>query len=182
MYRLPKQPRKTKPKTIQKTFETSANEIRRRRGVKSGRFAKVEDILRTSKSKLSNPQLYQLKQHKERVSRHVSNITSLTETAYKTTNGAPLHYGKEANLKRSIRTTAMRMNVPHEVIDRINQLDNKLLNELYQITPDVLQQVYIYAWDATHIDGVFHPPDKFKELEEFFEVYDAFVETRSKYV
>lgn len=181
MHRLPKQPRKVSPKTIQKTFDGSAD-IRLRRGVKSGRFAKVEEILRTEQSKLSNPQKMQLKQHETRVNRHVRNIEKMTADAYKTTNGMPLHYGKETSLVKSIKTTAMRMNLPHDVIDRINQLDNKLLNELYQVAPDILQRVYIYAWADTDKSGVFHPPDKLSELQEFFDVYDTFVEVRGRYV
>ena len=182
MHRLPKEPRKAKATTIQKTFEQSSEDIRRRVGAKTGRFTTTENLLRVEQDRLSNPQKYQLKQHQDRVSRHVLNITRMTETAYKTTNGNPLHYGKETNIKQSIKTTAMRMQVSHDVIARIEALDNKLLNELYQVTPDILQRVYIYAWRDTEIQGVYTPPDKSTELEDFFEVYDAFVETRGKYI
>ena len=179
MFRLKDKVKVTKAKTIQTDFKDG---MRERAGAKTGRFTTTENLLRTEQERLSNPQKYQLKQHQDRVSRHVLNITKMTENAYKTTQGNPLHYGKETNLKQSIKTTAMRMQVSNDVIARIESLDNKLLNELYQVTPDILQRVYIYAWRDTEIAGVFTPPDKSGELQDFFEVYDAFVETRSKYI
>lgn len=176
MWRLPK------GDAIKKARIVKSNDMRKRLGVKDGRFASKESVYRTDEAKLSGSQKYQKEQFEKRASRHVLMIEKMTETAYKTTQGNPLHYGKETNIKQSIKTTAMRMQVSNDVIARIESMDNKLLNELYQVSPDILQRVYIYAWRDTEISGVYSPPDKSSELEDFFEVYDKFVETRGKYI
>ena len=68
---------------------------------------------------------------------------------------------------------------------RVEALDNELLNELYQIAPEILDAVYIYEveYEVGGIkEGARKIPDRFEQLMDLLDVYDTFVERRGRHV
>lgn len=153
----------------------------------SAGFLKKDIILRSAKEDLKGSQRYQLNAFHERRNMQLNRVEELTEQAFKHRK-KPLNLKQEYNVKQSIITTADRIGIPtnHPLTERLNALDNDMLNELYQIAPDLLDSVFIYEVeyvpDGHPAAGARWAPDRMHQLVDLLDAYDRFVGTRGRFI
>lgn len=149
-------------------------------------YMKMDIVARSRAIDRSPQQQYQMKMFEESRQMKKSRIVELTDRAY-AMRRKPLKLKQEYNVKQSIMTTTDRMQIPLDDITRkrVEALDNELLNELYQIAPEILDAVYIYEveYEVGGIkEGARKIPDRFEQLMDLLDVYDTFVGARGRHV
>ncbi len=150
-------------------------------------FLKKDILLRSAKEDLKGSQRYQLRTFHERRNMQLNRVEELTEQAFKHRR-KPLNLKQEYNVKQSIITTANRIGIPtnHPLRERLNALDNDMLNELYQIAPELLDSVFVYEVeyvpDGHPAAGARWAPDRMHEMVDLLDAYDRFMGTRGRFI
>lgn len=179
--------KKVTPTTLDDFRGRTTASVLKAKDLYSAGFLKKDILLRSAKEDLKGSQRYQLRIFHERRKMQLDRVEELTEQAFKY-RGKPLILKQEYNVKQSIITTADRIGIPtnHPLRERLNALDNDMLNELYQIAPDLLESVFIYEVeyvpDGHPAAGARWAPDRMHQLVDLLDAYDRFMGTRGRFI
>lgn len=179
--------KKVTPTTLDDFRGRTTAAVLKSKGLYSAGFLKKDILLRSVKEDLKGSQIYQLNTFHERRNMQLNRVEELAEQSFKHRR-KPLVLKQKYNVKQSIITTANRIGIPsnHPLRERLNALDNDMLNELYQIAPELLDSVFIYEVeyvpDGEPAAGARLPPDRMHQMVDLLDAYDRFMGTRGRFI
>ena len=148
------------------------------------RFQPTSKVLATPSSQLTPQMRSQLTQFEK----SLENVTRYDTQKFRKALGRVGLRGvtpaRSANFKQSLISSAIRGMVPKEYIDILEQMDNKLLDEMFQISPKRLEAVYKYPQEYIQegeFKGAALTVENTNAIKKMIASYKAYARVRANY-
>ena len=148
------------------------------------RFQPTSKVLATPSSQLTPQMRSQLAQFEKSLENVTRYDTQKFRKALDRVGLRGVTPARSANFKQSLISSAIRGMVPKEYIDILEQMDNKLLDEMFQISPKRLEAVYKYPQEYIQegeFKGAALTVENTNAIKKMIASYKAYARVRANY-